>query len=79
MTGLVPETDPMIIECFQDAENNHVIVKAYCSSHLDDKDWLQPVFDKFWQDVANRFLSETISLPTHTKQQTIDFPVTQAL
>jgi hypothetical protein len=57
MAGLVLDKDPMIFECSQDAENNHVIAKGYCSTHKDSKDWLKPIFDKILQDLADSFPS----------------------
>jgi hypothetical protein len=57
MAGLVTENDPMIFECSQDAKHNHVIVKGYCSTHNDSKDWLKPIFDKIMQDLLDGFSS----------------------
>jgi hypothetical protein len=47
--------EPNPFERSQDAENNHIILKGYSSTHPDSKDWLKPIFDKILQDLKDSF------------------------
>jgi hypothetical protein len=58
MAGLVLEKGPMIFECYQDDQNNAVVVKGYCSTNHESRDWIKPIFDDVFQSLIDCFLTD---------------------
>ena len=55
MAGVSPEINPIVFECFQDGENNQVIVRGCFSVYAERSEWLKAIFDQAWKDLLSNF------------------------